>query len=155
MQPSRIDTDVPGAAMLGAVPALGAALIAVNDLWLRRHGPGWLSGKLSDVGICLLFPVLLLATAQWLAWATRWSPRWRPSAPAAAALACLIAGAYFAGLETIPALAIWHSRTLTLVGLAVHPTADATDLFALLALPVAYFAIIRSCAICSRSGAPP
>jgi hypothetical protein len=137
------------------VPALGAALIAVNDLWLRRHGPGWLSGKLSDVGICLLFPVLLLATAQWLAWATRWS-RWRLSAPAAAALACLIAGAYFAGLETIPALALWHSRTLTaLFGLAVHPTADATDLLALLALPAPYFAIIRSCATCSRSAAPP
>ena len=145
MQPARIEPGVPGAAMLGAVPALGAALIAVNDLWLRRHGPGWLSGKLSDVGICLLFPVLLLATAQWLGWATRWSHRWRPSAPAAAALACLIAGAYFAGLETIPALAMWHSRTLAAsFGLAVHATADPTDLFALLALPAAYLYLLRS-----------
>jgi len=34
-----------------------AALILLNDFVLRGHAPGWLTGKLSDVGWLVVAPV--------------------------------------------------------------------------------------------------
>ncbi|MES2640508.1 MAG: hypothetical protein V4850_13530 [Myxococcota bacterium] len=38
-----------------------AALILLNDFGLRGHAPGWLTGKLSDVGWLVVAPVLIAA----------------------------------------------------------------------------------------------
>jgi hypothetical protein len=140
---ARVTDRVPGALVWGSVPLLGAGLIAVNDFWLRRRWPGWVSGKLSDVGICLLLPALLLAGAQWAAWAMRWPVRRRPRTTAA--LACLVAGSYFAALEIAPAAAACHGRAMAaLFGLSVHPTPDLTDLLALAVLPIVYLYLRRA-----------
>jgi hypothetical protein len=135
---SVLDPGVPGEVLLGWLPAIGGLCIALNAFWLRLSGPGWLSGKLSDVGICLLLPVLLFAGAQWVAWAVRWPRAWRARTPLAAAFACFAAGGLFAAIEIWPpAERLYVLAFEALFGLATRPTRDASDLLALLFLPAA------------------
>ena len=42
---------LPGRELLTALPLTGAGLMVLNDVVLRRTGPGWLSGKLSDIAL--------------------------------------------------------------------------------------------------------
>lgn len=51
----------PGDAILDPVVLSAVALMAVNDHVLKGVGPGWLTGKLSDVAGLVLLPMLLQA----------------------------------------------------------------------------------------------
>ena len=139
--------------MLHPAPALAFALVAVNDLWLKAHHPGWLSGKLSDLGLCFLLPVFLVAVGEWGAWVV-WRLRrrghWRAGL-GPILLACVVAGAYFAALQLWPVAAVVHVRALHALapgrGYAVTP--DPSDLLALIAVPLAFLHLARR-----RGGTP-
>ncbi|TNE90033.1 MAG: hypothetical protein EP330_09400 [Deltaproteobacteria bacterium] len=50
---------VPGGGLLHPVPLAGLALMVANDHWWRWSWPGVVTGKLSDVGVMLFFPLFL------------------------------------------------------------------------------------------------
>lgn len=56
---TKPDDRVPGGGMLHLVPLAGLLLMIVNDQWWRWAWPGALTGKLSDVGVMLFFPLFL------------------------------------------------------------------------------------------------
>jgi len=126
----------PGDALLGPWPLAAGLLVLGNDLWLKIHYPGLLSGKLSDLGLCFLFPVFLLALLEWGRFLTGRGlcrgPVWVLGASAAGA-------SYFAGLQLLPGLAWLHVRALSLLfpwsGFVVTP--DPSDLWTLLCVPLA------------------
>jgi hypothetical protein len=92
-----------------------AALMLANDLVLRRLAPGWLSGKLSDVGFLILAPVLAAAALGVLGVRQAVARR-------AAVVGC---GAAFVVLQLWPPLGHWFSPS--------H-VADGEDLLVLPAL---------------------
>ncbi len=62
----RTAVDVfPGMEIFGIVPLLGAAVLTLNDHFLKAAHPSWLTGKLSDVAGMMFFPFLLSATWSW------------------------------------------------------------------------------------------
>ncbi len=137
----------PGAAMLHPAPALAFGLVALNDLWLKPQHPGWLSGKLSDLGLCFLLPVFLVALWEWGAWLVarlRGRGGWRPGRSVVLG-ACLVAAGYFAALQLLPVAAVLHVEALSMLvpgrGFAVTP--DPSDLLALVTTPLAYLHLIR------------
>ena len=103
------------------LPWLAAALIAGNDFVLRGVAPGWLTGKLSDVGWLVVVPVLAAAALSGLGVHARRAER--------AALAAT--AAFYAVLQLWPPLGAWFS--------AAH-VADVGDLVALPALLLAVVA---------------
>jgi len=137
----------PGLALLHPAPAVAFALVVLNDLWLKPHHPGWLSGKLSDLGLCFLLPVFLVALWEWGAWGLyrlRGRGLWRAGA-AVNGGACLLAAGYFAALQLWSGAAVLHVTVLHRLvpgrGFAVTP--DPSDLMALIIVPVAFFHLYR------------
>lgn len=103
------------------LPWLAAALIAGNDFVLRGVAPGWLTGKLSDVGWLVVVPVLAAAALSGLGVGTRHAER--------AALAAT--AAFYTALQLWPPLGAWFTPA--------H-VADVGDLVALPALLLAVVA---------------
>lgn len=139
---------VPGRALLHPLPAAACLLIACNDIWLRRHAPGFWSGKLSDVGICVLLPVLLVALWEWPAWlfARIRGRTWEPAGRTAHVGAACLAASYYAALELWPAFGLFHAWWLNhlIPWWRFRPgTADPTDLVALVFVPVALWHLHR------------
>lgn len=134
----------PGGALLHPLPAFAALLILWNDFWLRAHHPGFWSGKLSDLGICFLFPILLAATGELLTWCWARVRRraWAPPGLAFHLCACLFAAAYYSALELSPQAGLLHELWLgavfgPLTGRSFRAgTADPTDLMALVLIPL-------------------
>jgi hypothetical protein len=106
------------AALVHPVTLSAGALVMVNDFLLRGFLPGWLTGKLSDVGWLVVVPVLLGAGL---------GPFMRPRRAQGAAL--LATAAFYAVLQVWPPLGAFFK--------ADH-VADVGDLLCLpvLAVPV-------------------
>ncbi|MCL2012310.1 MAG: hypothetical protein FWG75_05935 [Cystobacterineae bacterium] len=126
-------------------PGLAAMLILFNAFYLRLHHAGFWSGKLSDVGICFLLPVLLAAS--WMLVSKiihSIRPQQKLPQPAHVALvSCLIAAAYFSALNLLPGFPHFHQSMMGFwVERPIHPTMDVTDLFCL-AFTVAAYVFIR------------
>jgi hypothetical protein len=146
-------SPVPGARLLGSWPALAAGVIAFNVYYWRPVHPGFVSGKLSDLGINFLLPVLLVAVAEWLSWLIQRARRrpFRPLGPAGVATACCVSAVYFALLKLVPAFTGLHVRLLELIAWpllfvgAFRNTADPTDLVTLFTTPLAgwYLSVVR------------
>jgi hypothetical protein len=138
----------PGRALLHPLAAAAGLLIAWNDFWLRPRHPGFWSGKLSDAGICVLLPLLLVALAEWGAFllSRLRGVAWRPAGLGVHVGACGITALYFAGMELSPAFARAHEAWLDafvggVTGLDFRSgTPDPTDL---LALPLMGLAFVR------------
>jgi hypothetical protein len=141
-------TDGPGkralplGEFLHPVPLVALVILAVNDHYLKgaRILPIWLTGKLSDFGGLLFFPLLLTAlgdTALCLVsrvtgWKVDYSlARWKVVA------ACVATAAVSAPLELSEAYGRFYTETLGKIGFPSATYADLTDLFALTMLPVA------------------
>jgi hypothetical protein len=111
------------------------ALLALNDGLLKRHWPGAISGKLSDVAICFLLPLYLSALLGLLV------PR-RPRGRLLAGAALTVLG--FTALELYPGAVTAFCRVNDALGpalglgLGCRMTSDPTDLGALLLVPLAY-----------------
>ena len=139
---------VPGRALLRLEPAAAAALIAVNDLWIKPQWPGLVAGKLSDIGICFLMPVVLFAALEWLDWAGA-ALRRRPLRPGGATsrtVACVVTTVYFAAMQIFPWFAELHEslvHSVTPWRPRPEVLADPSDLVALVMVPVAWLYLKR------------
>ena len=105
--------------------ALG--LLALNDHVLKGSGllPDSWTGKLSDFAGVIVAPPLL-------AWALGARRRW------AAPIAALVVGAGLCAIDLLPAASHALERVLAAFGLPSRLWPDASDLWALLALPLGY-----------------
>lgn len=119
--------------LVGPLPLLAAAVLALNDHVLKARFPGLVTGKLSDFAGAFVLPLFVSAA---LALATRWPLRGRLAAGVAVTVVALTAvklspaaaGAVVTGLDAIRApLGVGRGRIV----------ADPTDL---VALPVAFLA---------------
>jgi hypothetical protein len=124
------------------VPLVALVVLAVNDHYLKgRHLlPQWLTGKLSDFGGLLFFPLLLTALGDTLLYfvtrVTGWRldyslRRWKVVA------ACVATAAVFTPLELSASYGAFYTRTLGKIGFPSETYADLTDLLALTMLPLA------------------
>ena len=128
--------SAPGDVLLGFWPLAAGLLVLGNDLWLKIHHPGRLSGKLSDLGLCFLFPVFLLALAEWGRFVVG---RGLCRGPGWILTVCGVGAGYFAGLQLVPEVARLHVWALSTLfpweGFVVTP--DVGDLWSLLCVPLA------------------
>lgn len=133
---------VPGVALLSPTAALAGLLIVVNDLWLKRSHPSWLSGKLSDVGLCVLLPLATVAALEWMRAPCTFLVRRMRGTEATSApppvtldwLGCAIAAGYFVAVKIWP----WATQAHVAWLAALFPRlrfAAVTDPSDLLALP--------------------
>ena len=143
--------DVPGWALLHPWSWLAAAALAFNVVWLRRRHPGVVSGKLSDLAICFLLPVFLVAAAEWsFTFARLWGARVGPRVGRRGiGVACGVSVAYFALLKTWPAFTGVHRALLGVLdapfgaGRSFRNLADPTDLVALVMVPLSAWHLMR------------
>jgi hypothetical protein len=143
--------DVPGLALLHPLPAVAAAALAFNILYLRKAHPGIVSGKLSDLAINVLLPIFLVAAAEWLlALARLAGARVDPRlGPRGVLLACLVSAAYFTLLKAWPPFTSVHRALLGGLdvpfggGRSFRNLADPTDLVTLAATPLAALHLLR------------
>lgn len=128
------DERLPGAWLLSPVALGSFALVAWNDLWLKRHHPGALSGKLSDVGLCIFLPIFVAAVLEWATYAAG-----RRADVTRAA--CAIAALYFAAIKLWPAATHLHVAALGALVPRWHFRAvtDPIDLVCLPAIAIAWW----------------
>lgn len=137
------ESAVPGETLFHPLVLGAAALIFFNSFWLKVHHPGWWSGKLSDVGLCIFLPVWLFALMEWGSWflARLQGRAWQPLGQKSAMVACVVAGGYFTALQVIPGFSDFHIWWLGLIfsGTSFVVTPDWTDLITLPFLAAAYW----------------
>jgi hypothetical protein len=126
---------VPGEFLLRPAPFGAALLLAANDFWLKVHAPGVLSGKLSDVALCFLLPLLIASAAEWALWLLVDRPRAAPftARPAIGSASVALAALYFTSLKLFSAAAELHVALLSALftGHRFAAVADASDLVCL------------------------
>ncbi len=111
------------------------ALVIWNDLWLKRQHPGFWSGKLSDVGLCIFLPLFVAALLDHAgaAWehVSRRTVAWRIDLVALA-----VSAVYFAAIKISPAATHAHVMWLSMLMPRWHFRAvtDPTDLATLPAM---------------------
>jgi len=141
---------VPGFRLLHPLPLGAALLVGLNDLLLKPRFPeSFIKGKLSDLGICFLLPVMLVSAWEWLRFlgerargerARGGRAPFQPSGRALSLAACLTAAAYFALLKLWPPFTSLHLSCLARVAPFINHvvTPDLTDLVALVMVPLAF-----------------
>lgn len=119
-------------------PVVAMAVLALNDHVLKGAGllPAWLTGKLSDFAGIFFFPLLCTALPDTLLALGR-APVDPTLRMGKALLACMTTGIGFAAIELSPALAAVYAGVVSALGIPSRSTADPTDLFALVMLPLA------------------
>lgn len=133
------------------LPALAAAALAFNVVYLRKAHPGFVSGKLSDLAINVLLPIFLVAAAEWLlALARLAGARVEPRlGPRGVLWACLVSATYFALLKAWPPFTSVHRALLGWLdlpfggGRSFRNLADPTDLVTLVVTPLAALHLVR------------
>ncbi len=143
------DLPIPGEKLLHPWPLLALLLIAFNDYFLKIHWRGWLSGKLSDIGICFLLPIFLVAVVEWGMWLWFFLLRrrgWGPASRRIHLTALFVTGVYFSALQLSPLWISLHKRLISffLNHHFVSVTPDRSDLWALLMLPISFWYLQRS-----------
>lgn len=113
--------------LVAPAPLAAAAVLALNDHWLKARWPGLITGKLSDLTGAFVLP---LFTSAALALLTRWPLPRRLAIGVAATVALLLA------VKLSPAAAAWTVRALDAVWAPISSNrgrllADPTDLVAL------------------------
>lgn len=136
---------IPAEFLLRPEPAAAALLIAFNDFWLKPHHAGVVSGKLSDVGLCFLFPLVIAAVLEWTL--RLLTPR-KPFAPPRALYvgSVTLAAGYFVLIKALPEGARLHVAVLTSL-VPSHrflAVADPTDLVCLPLMVIAYRFLLRA-----------
>jgi hypothetical protein len=158
--------DVPGGCLLGPWPALAAAVLAFNVYYLRVESPGAVSGKLSDLAINFLLPLLLVAAAEWVlaAFALVHRRPVRSLGVRGRLLACAVSAAYFSLLQIVPSFVELHARVAGLLDLPfggdrtfTRNVADLPDLATLVTTVFAALYLVRTASpgACPRSSQDP
>ena len=132
--------------MLRAAPLVAIATLLVNDHLLKAAWPSWWTGKLSDFAGLVFFPLLLQAVWE-VACVGLWrSRRWRPD-PRVLGVAIVLTAVVFTSIQTVTAAGEAYRAALGLLQapfrgrfVPVAHTPDPTDLLALPALALAWFA---------------
>ena len=138
----------PGDCLIGVWPAVAASALAFNIFYLRRYHAGLISGKLSDLAINVLLPIVLVAAAEWalFLWSVLRRATVRPICWRGHVAACAASGAYFTLLKVWPPFTQVHCALLGILELpfrfggAGHKfrnITDVTDLVTLVANPLA------------------
>ena len=144
---------VPGGCLLGQWPALAAAALAFNVYYLRVHHPGLVSGKLSDLAINFLLPLLIVAAAEWLMAGVALARGREPRNLGARGrlLACAVSALYFALLQIVPSFVELHAHVASFLDFPfgggrtfTRNVADAPDLLTLVTTAAAYVRLARS-----------
>jgi hypothetical protein len=132
---------LPAGELLHPAALAAVALLVVNDHLLKGPGPGWLTGKLSDVAGLVFAPLLLTTLVDCaLAGAARLGAPVDPSLrPKKLGAALIVIGAGFVLVELVAPVTALYLGVLDAVGLPSRATRDATDLFALPALGLAWW----------------
>ena len=143
----------PGDAMLHPLALASLALLIFNDHVLKIRAPGVVSGKLSDVAILVVGPLLLQGVVEVAA--ARGGRAWRPSSRVLLAT-CVLTGAAFALEKSLASATRLYSLTwgalrwpldTAIARIAGHPSpafapvaavTDPTDLATLPALWLAW-----------------
>jgi hypothetical protein len=145
--------QIPGSGLLEPLAILAVIVLVLNDHWLKRLYPGWITGKLSDIAGLVFFPLLLQAF--WELTASAFRRPWKPSPRVLMVCLIITAIAFTLSKTWIPAaqayrvgLAMlqWPFRALGAVvrgTVIAKPTRvifarDPTDLIALPALWLAW-----------------
>lgn len=127
--------------LLASPLSLGAAaLIMLNDFVLRAHAPTWWTGKLSDAGALVIWPLLFAAGLAWIL-----PRRWKLTG--GFALACTLAG--YILLKLSPTTNTW---LVGLSGQRLRAVADPSDLLLLPFLLIPAWLLFRGEA---QSARPP
>ncbi|GGM36386.1 hypothetical protein GCM10011608_21270 [Micromonospora sonchi] len=131
--------------LIHPVTVAGTALLIVNDHVLKAAYPGWLTGKLSDVAGLVMTPpllALLLALGGRLAAVLRtsWGFRGRRAGDLLAVAAIVVVGVGFTAVKATAAGAATASAAWSAVNGPSVILADVTDLLALPALGLAWWA---------------
>jgi hypothetical protein len=140
--------DVPGGFLLGPLPAIAAAALAFNVYVLRVHAPGHVSGKLSDLAINFLLPLLVAAAVEWLlaGVALVRGRRTEPLGTRGRIAACVVSACYFSLLQIVPSFVELHAHVASLLdvpfGGARTFTRNVADLPDLLTLVTTVFAAL-------------
>ncbi len=116
------DGAIPGALLLRRPALVAWVVIAVNTFVLQPYWPGAVSGILGDIATCFLFPVLLVASVEWVSWTATSVRRtqWRSAGPWTVGACCGIAVLYCAGLELSASWAGLHRQAMSwLTGMRV------------------------------------
>jgi hypothetical protein len=133
---------VPGAALLSPIAFASALLVLWNDLWLKRQHPGLLSGKLSDIGLCVFLPLLLAAVLEWADEVRVIIQRGATLLPSLQVhgAACALTVVYFVAIKCWPQATQAHVAWLTALGPGwrFRAVTDPTDLFCLPAVLLAW-----------------
>jgi hypothetical protein len=143
-------SDLPVEEFFGWLPLGALALMALNDHFLRLRYPGVVTGKISDFCVLLFFPALLTASCDLLLFiadvVARAVSRGRVSVPYRLTKLKVILSAVLSGLIlaminiSVPArdLLLGVASRLDVFHLfrAFRVTMDATDLVALVVLPL-------------------
>lgn len=126
---------IPGWALGQVWPMVTIGIIAANDWILKARWPGWISGKLSDFGLCFLLPIILVSLGEWVTWLWTLSQqrRWTPPGPILSGLACGVTILYFTLLQLSPTWSVFHTAWLHSLfsNIRFVATPDPTDLLAL------------------------
>lgn len=137
----------PGAFLLGPWPALAAAALVFNVYVLRVRWPGLVSGKLSDLAINFLLPLLLTAGAEWLlaGIALASGRQLRPLGARGRLFAFATSATYFSLLQIVPSFGLLHARLASALDLPLGGgrtftgnVADLPDLLTLVTTPLAW-----------------
>ncbi len=130
---TKVLSSPAGAEFLAPWPLLAVLVMGLNDHVLKARFHNGVTGKLSDFAICFFLP-LFISAALGLVW--RGAPRWR------LAVGGFVAAGVFALLEMSDVVGGAFLQALRTIGpaLGIHRVAftrDATDLFALVMVPLA------------------
>lgn len=149
------DPVLPLTLLVRPLPLLALIVLGLNDHWWKGSGivPGVLTGKISDVAGLLYFPLLLVTLFNGLGWVSarllKRPLRWASPSVRQVTVACLATGVFFAGVQTVPGVKEFYSRTtawLTFWSDApfAKVTMDPTDLVALPVLLLAWWVGARA-----------
>jgi len=133
---------LPFAELLAPLPLCALVVLGANDWWLKSsQAPRWLTGKLSDFAGIFVFPLVATAVFDLVLWAA-----WRLGAPVdftlrrwKLALAVALTAIGFAVLKLWPDGSQLLVRAMRVVAPRTHVQMDATDVAALVTLPVTWW----------------
>lgn len=141
--------SIPGIKLVHYAPLISAIIVVANDFWLKRQHPGFISGKLSDFGLCFLLPVILFSVWEWMTWiySKIFKKLWKPGGIIISTISCLITVFYFSGLKLSQSFAHLHVAIISKLFpfLYFYPVVlDLTDLTALIMIPISWFYLKRT-----------
>ncbi len=143
-------SGVPGALLFHPVNIAALGVLILNDRVLKSAYPSWWTGKLSDCAGLVIFPLLLLALWEWVAWLHH---RFEPKRTLALGICTLFTATIFSAINISVGAGTFYESLIEVLWAPVagtafhlghaHHTVDPTDLCTLPFLGVPWLLIAR------------